>query len=437
MDGSGADKLDPEPFQLHVIGMGPEMNGSWSSATRKCLQTNPWIAGSLRHLQQVEAYGATKVELKGSPLDWIPLLAKQLQQHSAVLLASGDPLFFGIGRLLLEHFPPSVLVFHPHISSVQLAFSRLRIPWQSATVVSVHGRDPSELIRALQRGLSPIAVLTDGINTPAAIARIIQDLRLPVDYRFWVCSELGLRQERVQELDLVEAQRLTFPFLNLVVLQKQEVELPELPLLGIPDRSFYTFEDRPGLITKQEVRVLTLAQLQLQPEITVWDVGAGTGSLSIELARLVPSAKIFAIESHAAGVTLIKKNCQRFGVNNIQTIPKSAPDCLDGLPQPDRILLGGGGRDLPGILDLCCQRLKSGGVLVGNFATLESLVLTQETCQSLGFSVQMLQINLARSVRLSSSSEVEVSKTATRFAPLNPVTVLQAIKPKDFKNTHG
>lgn len=377
------------------------------------------IAGSAAQLDSLGEIAAEKRVMGRDIEAWLQQLSEDVQERDVVVLSSGDPLYFGIGRLLTERFPPEMLRFYPHVSSVQLAFSRLQIPWQSATVVSVHGREAEELETALRQGKSPIAVLTDGVHTPSAIARLIRDLHTPVNYRLWVCSDLGSGEERVEASTVEEAIARSFPRPNVTVLESiDEPPKPDaVPILGIPDEDFLTFSDRPGLITKSEVRVLTLALLQLPTRGIIWDVGAGTGSISIELGRLVPQAEIFAIEQKAAGVTLVHQNCDRFGVKNISVIPGTAPDALQNLPDPDRVILGGGGSKTPDILRVCMQRLRPGGILVANFATLENTAMANEVLNQAGWHVQMLQVNVARSAGIGS---------ATRFVPLNPVTILQA-----------
>jgi precorrin-6B C5,15-methyltransferase / cobalt-precorrin-6B C5,C15-methyltransferase len=406
--------------QLHVVGMGLEGPAGLATEAKRPIETATLITGSAHHLRHFALHPAQKLVLGSDIEDWISQLKKLLEHQSIVVLASGDPLFFGIGRLLTEHFPLETLVFYPHVSSVQLAFSRLRIPWQSATIVSIHGRATEQLEQALKKSASPIAVLTDGIHTPVAIAQLIKDLCLPISYKFWVCSQLGGAEERVEGFALEDVLPASFPMPNVVVLQSIETSAPPLPLLGIPDHAFYTFPDQPGLITKQEVRVLSLSLLRLMPQVLVWDIGAGTGSISIEVGRLVPDAQIFAVEQTAIGTSLIHRNCERFDVKNIQVVCGAAPAALMTLPDPDRIVLGGGGTRITEILNLCTERLKPGGVLVGHFATLEALHAAQVHLRTQGWSIHLLQVNLARSTAIGE---------ATRFVPMNPVTLLQAMKP--------
>ncbi len=408
-----------------VVGIGLEGLEGLSPAARGCLEGAVAIAGSEAQLKLVSGLAARQIPLGGDLATGLDILAEIA--GPVAVLASGDPLFYGIGRVLVERFGPEAIAFYPHPSCVQLAFARLGIPWQNATIVSVHGRAPDELEAALRQGKSPVAVLTDRDWTPGAVARAARELQPPVRYRLWVCAALGAATESIEEVPLAAAEARTFPMPNVVILQAEprEVDRDRLPIFGIADREFCTFADRPGLLTKQEIRMLSLGLLQLHPQATVWDVGAGTGSLSVEMARLLPAGKVYAIERAAAGLALIAKNCDRFGVGNVEAVAGSAPAALARLPAPDRIVLGGGGARVGEILQACAPRLRPGGVLVAHFATLEACAAAKALLARWGWPLHLLQVNLARSSPL----PVREGAAATRFVPLNPVTLLQAIKP--------
>ncbi|NEQ95212.1 MAG: precorrin-6y C5,15-methyltransferase (decarboxylating) subunit CbiE [Cyanothece sp. SIO2G6] len=416
---------------LHVVGIGLDGLAGLGPEAIACLQSVKVIGGSPTHLQHVADFAVETLPMGSDIGVWMEQVAAKLDTQSVVVLASGDPLFYGLGRLLTERFERRSLRFYPHVSSVQLAFNRLGIPWQSATVVSVHGRAPDQLEQAIKQGKSPIGILTDYQYTPGAIAHLIQTVRPPINYRLWVCSCLGSAQEQIEALDLtgpIPATILEHPFAqpNVVILEKQsqgDAIAPQTqPLFGIADADFHTFADQPGLITKQEIRALSLSLLQLRPGITVWDVGAGTGSLSVEISRLVPDAQVYAIEQNAAGLALIRKNCDRFGCSNLHAIAGTAPDVLADLPVPDRVILGGGGKRIDQIISLCCQQLRPNGVLVAHFATLETCMTAQSTLRQQGWTVELLQVNVARSAPLATTQ-------TTRFVPLNPVLLLRALPP--------
>ncbi|MDB9495099.1 precorrin-6y C5,15-methyltransferase (decarboxylating) subunit CbiE [Spirulina major CS-329] len=410
---------------VHVIGIG---RAGWSSlaiAEQNCLQQATVVVGSDRQLHSLHHLAGDLVPITHLQATLTEAKARWEQGDRLVILASGDPLCFGLGRLLLAYFPAAALVFHPHVSSIQLAFSRLKLPWQDAAIASVHGREPEELIRLLRRGVEKIAVLTDGVHHPGAIATLYQALDLPQIYRFWVCENLGGADERVFELDEAIAPSLTadqFAPLNVVVLVRQEEarSLPPLPIIGIPDQHFLTFRDRPGLMTKGEIRLAILGALALMPAQVVWDIGAGTGSVSVEIGRLCPTSQVFAIEKTAMGVNLIEQNAQRFQVQNLNAVSGAAPEALNHLPRPDRVFIGGSGGNLAAILSHCQDVLAPGGRLVLAMATLESIHTALEWLRSHDWPYDLAQWNVARSLPIAQSH---------RLAPLNPVTIITATPP--------
>ncbi len=418
---------------VQVIGIGLAGPKSLSAQTLALVNSATLLVGGKRHLV---AFKHLKKTVESWPLgDFTRVFAdlkSRLQAHpdtKAVILASGDPLFFGIGRLLLEAFPAEQLTFHPQVSSIQLAFSRLKLPWQDATLLSVHGRSEKLLIEAVKRGDSKIAVLTDGILTPQAIATLITALDFPVHYRLWVCENLGNDDERVSAHWPSELQGQTFASLNVVILVRQELEPQneaitrpesnELPLIGLPDAAFKGFADRPTLITKREIRLLILGALSPLDGETFWDIGAGTGSVSIELSRLCPNAQLYAIEKTAMGAALIRQNAERLAIAPIQTIQTQAPEALADLPSADRVFIGGSSGQLTAILDFLHRLVVRPKRIVLAIATVEHLsqVITWAKQSTIAnhWHYQLTQINISRSVPVG---------PLTRLLPLNPITLV-------------
>jgi precorrin-6Y C5,15-methyltransferase (decarboxylating) len=413
--------------QVHVVGIGLDGAVGLTDTGRQLIERATLLVGSDRHLNYFPNHPAPRLVL-GDFTQAIREIRTQLATDDTnkciVVLVSGDPLFFGLGRLLLEELPREQLTFHPHLSAVQLAFHRIKIPWQDARVISAHGRSLEELIQALQQGVEKIAVLTDGTNTPNAIARLLLGLDLSVSYEFWVCENLGGIDEQVKCLPLDAVVNEKFAPLNVVVLLRQSdaeqpLEVESLPMLGLPDETMLSFSDRPGLMTKREVRILILGELALQPEQIIWDIGAGTGSVSIEIARLSATSQVYAIEKTAIGTALIEQNCRRFQVKNVVSIHGSAPDILQQLPTPNRIFIGGSGGNLNLILDTCHARLLPNGVVVLALATVEHLNRTLDWLNSHRWQYRLLQVQLSRSVPVAQ---------LTRFTPLNPVTIVTATR---------
>ncbi len=407
---------------IHVVGIGLDGADGLVESVRQLVEQATLLIGSNRHLGYFPDHIGKRLVL-GDFTEAIEGLRQQLTTSGyIVVLVTGDPLFFGLGRLLLTQFPADQLTFHPHLSAVALAFNSIKVPWQDARIISAHGRSLDELTKALQQGADKIAVLTDGTNTPNAIARLLLALDLPSHYQFWVCENLGDKTERVQCWAIAELLEQSFAPLNVVVLLRQsnleQLDLATLPTLGLPDQLFLSFSDRPGLITKREVRLLVLGELALKPGQIVWDIGAGTGSVSIEIARLFPTSQVYAVEKTSAGTALIEQNCRRFQVENVISIHGTAPDILRNLPPSDHIFIGGSGGNLSQILATCSRRSPQ-AIIVLALATLEHLNEALTWFKDSGWHYQLLQVQLSRSVPLAH---------LTRFAPLNLVTILTATR---------
>ena len=411
---------------INVVGIGLDGELGLTKQAKQIIDRATILCGANRHLSYFPKHSAFKISLNNLQQD-IELIIKKATEEKVVILASGDPLFFGLGRLLLSKVPAEQLQFYPHLSSIQLAFSKLKIPWQDASFISVHGRDCDALIKHFKQGTDKIAVLTDDSNNPIEIANFYLSLKLSVAYSFHVCANLTQKDAIITSFTPQEVTKLSqlpqdsFAPLNVLVLIREDVikndlDLDSLPLFGIPDSAFLTFSDLPSLITKKEIRTTILAELKLQPQQTIWDIGAGTGSVSIEIARLCPDAAIYAIEKTAMGINLIEQNCQRFRVKNIYPISKKAPDALSELPTPNRIFIGGSGGNLSAILDTCKAKIASQGIIVIALATIEHFTTVIQWAQQNNWHYDLLQVQISRSIPIAN---------LTRFSPLNPVTIIK------------
>ncbi|MFZ4641054.1 MAG: precorrin-6y C5,15-methyltransferase (decarboxylating) subunit CbiE [Nodosilinea sp.] len=408
---------------IQVVGVGLDGRSGLPQRILDLIDGAQLLVGSSRHLSYFADSGAERWNLEdlSGGLERLQQWLTQGSPGMAVVLTSGDPLFFGLGRLLLAHLPAASLTFHPQVSAIQLAFSRLKLPWQGATLISAHGRSTDLLIAALRRGDGLIAVLTDAIHSPASLGQLVISLGLAHSYRLWVCENLGDARECLYDLTPLSVQQHTFAALNVVVLQRQSpTAAPNLPLLGLPDESFACFSDRPGLMTKRDIRIHILADLALQPDQILWDIGAGTGSVSIEINRLCPQSQVYAIEKTLAGITLIEQNRQNLGNPNLYPIHGVAPQVLQTLPDPHRIFIGGSGGNLTAILDACSQRLRPQGHIVLALATLEHLhslltwVKQTSTNQPQPWQVQLRQIQINHSTQVAHLH---------RWQPLSPITL--------------
>jgi precorrin-6B C5,15-methyltransferase / cobalt-precorrin-6B C5,C15-methyltransferase len=415
---------------INIIGIGLDgIEGLTPKLITKIKQSSI-LAGSDRLLNCFPDYQGKKIIFNDLTHNLTQIKDYYNQGNKITILATGDPLFFGIGRLLLQNFIPEKLAFYPHLSSIQLAFNKIKIPWHDSQIISLHGRNLESLIPLLKKGKDKIFILTDSRNNPPAIASLYLALNLPSSYYFYVAENLGSDQEQIYhfstptEIKKLSQQKTNFASLNVIILIRQglkenDLNLTELPIIGIPDQNFLTFSDRPGLLTKREIRLNILGELALKPNQIIWDIGAGTGSVSIEIARLSPTSSVYAIEKTAMGISLIQQNSQRFQVSNVIPINGEAPAILKDLPTPEGIFIGGSGGNLTEILEFCSQKLAIDGILVIALTTLEHFYdsLNWFKCHQMDYNVLNLQIS--RSVPINN---------LTRLTPLNPINLISVKK---------
>ena len=413
---------------IEVIGTDAGAPASLAEPQQRLLREADWIAAPRRlHSQLAPWLGdrhPARLLASDSPLELCNQLQALPPSTRAVVLASGDPLWFGIGRTLVERLGADRLRFQPAPSSLQLAFSRLGRPWQDAQWLSLHGRDPLALAQHLQQRPRALAVLTDPSRGGVEEVRtILRSSGLDTAYALWLCEALGHADERVQQLEPGDLTPSDLNPLHLVVLIAQPAPVPPheaLPLFGIEDGLFLQHDDRPGLMTKREVRIQLLADLELPDRGVLWDLGAGTGSVGLEALRLRPDLQLLAIERRGGGAPLIEANAERLGVRPAAVLEGDALALLPDLPDPDRVLLGGGGRARAALLQAVLTRLRPGGVVVIPLATLEALAELRPLLETAGCRVNLSQLQSWRGQPLAGG---------TRLAPMNPVLILKGTKP--------
>ncbi len=330
------------------------------------------VVGSPRQLSSTASLrspGAETVVLAG-PLD--PLFGRVADAsrdgRAVCVLASGDPGFFGIVRTLAARVGSALLRVHPAPSAVSLAFARLALSWDDAAVVSAHGRLLGDAVRAVRSSSQPsVAVLTSPDSPPQVVAAALIAAGEPTGCEAVaaVASRLGEPDEVVTVSDLAAIAGGTFDPMSVLVLTGR-ARRPAGPSLawGLAEAEF---DHREGMITKAEVRAVALGKLDLPPCGVLWDVGAGSGSVGIECGRLRPGLDIFAVERDPAQATRIRSNAARHRVS-LTVTEGAAPDALVGLPDPDRVFVGGGG---PEVLDAAIGRLRPGGVVVAAYAIVD------------------------------------------------------------------
>lgn len=370
---------------LSVIGVAPGY-GSFSPNALQALAEADVIIGAERQFSVLSHPDAGAVSFLNPELQrlhypspfsslWDTLLSHQCRR--IVLLASGDPLLFGLGGFLRQRLTPEHLRFYPAISSIQMAFAKVGLAWQEADLISLHGR-PLLSLRARLRRNGLYAFLTDSRSHPAAIATELVNAGF-AESDLWVCEELGNEAEQIRHFSATTLACYSQPFspLNVVIARTSGKGgvLPEFP--GISDDMFSTDGDQPGrgLLTKREVRLTALSLLQPFAGQVGWDIGAGCGGVAVEWARWEHQSEIHALEFHPERLRHLNINRERFGVvMNLHIHEGRAPAALEILPAPDTVFVGGGGAELPLILNACWARLSPGGTLVATAVTEDARV---------------------------------------------------------------
>lgn len=403
---------DMSQHKIYLVGAGIKGWEGFGAKALEIIGKSDVLVGAQRHLDIFADFKGEK-----QVLDDLPVMLDFLKSSDRriTVLSSGDPNFFGIARYLLRNLPKDRIEIFPNVTSVQYAFARIREPWDDALFVSVHGRGMKNAIDKIIAA-EKVAVLTDEKNTPAAIAEELMK-RGAEGYIAWVCEDLGLPTEKFTKTDIRGLAGLQASALNILILIKAwEPTLETWPVIGIDDEQFATARK---LITKQEVRAVTLAKLQLQNDLILWDVGAGSGSVSIEAGNLMPNGKVYALEKNPQYLTFLKENFRKFGARNALLIEAYAPDGIDDLPDPDRVFIGGSGGMLEEIIDAVDKRLKPDGRIVLNAVTLDTLIKAVEFLEDHGYTVEVTCVNVSRTRGL---SEYKL------FEAHNPVYIIDASK---------
>ena len=417
---------------IDVIGTDAGAPASLPAPQQTLLRAAAVIAAPQRLQAALQDWlGDAKPELLSSddPRALVDSLQSRAADQAVVVLASGDPLWFGLGRILCDRIGAERLRFHPAPTSLQLAFSRIGRPWQDADWVSLHGRDPEILASTLQKRPAALAVLTDPNQGGAGtVQQMLRSSGLEASTDLWLCENLGHPDERVQLIAPHAALPTDLQPLLIALLIAREPAAPDphqLPLFGLDDGLYLQHSDHPGLMTKREVRIQLLAELALPPQGVLWDLGAGTGSVGLEALRLRPGLQLLAVERRAGGAQLIQRNAQRLGVSPAAVLEADATTVLNGelpsqLSQPDRVLLGGGGAQRERLLQEVLTRLRCGGVVVIPLASIEALASVRPLLENAGLAVRVQQLQAWRGQPLGDG---------TRLAPMNPTLIVTGTKP--------
>ncbi|NRD79184.1 precorrin-6y C5,15-methyltransferase (decarboxylating) subunit CbiE [Bacillus sp. BRMEA1] len=392
---------------IKMIGIGDEGKVSLLPIYEKWIYESEILIGGKRQLSFFPDYHGETLAIESGLSSLVERLCSETRK--VVILASGDPLFFGIGSYLASKIQ---LEIYPYVSSVQLAFARMKERWQDAYFTSVHGRSMKGLVQRID-GKEKVAILTDKENSPNKIAQYLLSFGMS-EYQAYVGENLGSSNERCRWFNLEEMKDTEFSPLNVVILKK----IAEAPhwSIGIEDEEFFQRKPDKGLLTKKEIRTLSLSALRLKEESIVWDIGTCTGSVAIEAAKIAKEGQIFAIEKNEGDLENCKQNMAKFRVDATLFHGK-APEGLETFPDPDAVFIGGTAGGMGDILDICCSRLREGGRIVLNAATIENLSEALQAFKERGYHTEITLAQISRSKPI---------LNLTRLEALNPVYIMEA-----------
>ncbi len=410
------------PRKIHVLGIGDDGLDGLTAASRAQIEAAQLLIGPPQVLRGLPASKAERFEIAGD-LDAVIKKLESTGDKQVVFLASGDPLFYGTARFLCEKLGKDRFEVTPHVSSMQLAFARVKENWDEAYLTNLAAQSLERMVEKA-RTAEKVGIFTTEGTPPSAVAKALLERR--IDYfSAYICENLGAPDERVTQADLSDVATMEFSPLNVMILVRKP-NVPDRPaamlghrIFGNKDESFLQSQPKRGLLTPAEVRAMALAELDLGPTSIVWDVGAGSGSVAIEAAQVASGGQVFAIEMDPEDYHLIAANAERFAVTNLTPVLGQAPEAWSDLPVPDAIFIGGSGRHVPGIVEQAIGVLKPGGRVVVTVGSVESVVAVREVLNRLASDTSVWMLSISRGTE---------QLDRLRFESLNPTFVLRGVK---------
>lgn len=385
--------------RIHIIGIGDDGVDGLTRHARTLIEQAEVLVGPPTLLDKIQIGPSERLEI-GSDLEQLKQTLQQLDGRRAVMLAGGDPLFYGIARYLNESIGKDRFEVVPHVSSMQLAFARVKESWDDAYLSNLAVQPLDRVVDQI-RTAERVGLFTTEAISPSVVAEALLDRR--IDYfTAYVCENLGTPAETVTHGDLQTIRGQSFGPLNVMVLVRRRgaADRPSgsagRRLFGNPDDLFLQSRPKRGLLTPAEVRCIALAEMDLMPDSTVWDIGAGSGSLAIEAANIAQRGKVYAVEMDAEDYSLMLENAKMFPCRSLIPVHGQAPEAWKDLPDPDAIFVGGSGRVVPDLVRASLGRLAVAGRIVVNVSSPDNLVAVQQVLSEAGMTPDVRMVNIAR-----------------------------------------
>ncbi len=385
--------------RIHIVGIGDDGLDGLTRHARQLVDDAEVLVGAATLLDKIPNSPAQRIPVGGN-LDQLRDSIADTMGQRTVVLTGGDPLFYGIARFLTDAFGKERFEVVPHVSSMQLAFARVKESWDDAYLSNLATQPLDRVVDSI-RTAERVGLFTTEDVSPSVVAAALLDRR--IDYfTAYVCENLGTPDETVTQGELKSIKGQSFSAMNVMVLVRRRgaADRPsgsgQRRLFGNPDDLFLQSRPKRGLLTPSEVRCIALAEMDLTPTSTVWDVGAGSGSLAIEAASIAAKGKVFAIEMDAEDYGLMLENAKLFDVPSLVPVHGQAPAAFKDLARPDAIFVGGSGRIVPELVSESLKFLGDGGRIVVNVSSPDNLVAVQEVIETAGLEVDVRMINIAR-----------------------------------------
>lgn len=402
-----------------VIGIGDDGCTGLSSRAINAVSRAQVLAGGERHLAFFPEFDGHKIVLKKGIGQAIDELAELSAENNVCILASGDPMFFGIGSLVVRKMGPEHVEILPQPSAMQWALAKVGLKWDDAALLSVHGRSREGFLTRL-RSQAKAVCFTDSDHSPPVLAATMLE-HGEQGWRAWVCENLGGAEERVRRFTVEElAACEDVSPLNVLILQRTDPQWRPPPVVPhLHEDAYAKRMPKKGLITKREVRTLSLAAMHLRRDSVVWDIGAASGSVAIEAAMIASEGRVHAVEVEPESVAICRENVQRHAVDNVQVTEGRAPAVLAELEDPDAVFVGGSKGAMREMLATCFSRLRPGGRLVVNAITLDNVGEAYAAFGELGIVPELTMLNVSRGVPLA---------RYLRYEAQNPIHIFAATK---------
>ena len=414
-----------DPQKVYIVGISDDGIAALTSQACEIIEQAELLIGSEQALVLVDQQDCPAEQfLIGTNLSEVVDQISSASDKRVVVLAIGDPLFYGVARYLCDRLGKDRFEVLPHVSTMQLAFARVKESWEDAYLSNL-GTLPIERVIENIRIADTVGLFTSELHTPSKIAKALIERGIRY-FSAYICENLGSRNEVVTHCELDDIADQEFSDLNVMILVRKP-DVPDLAssntdqrLFGHSDDAFLQSRPKYGLVTPSEIRAMALAQMAITPQSIIWDIGAGSGSVAIEAARLASAGTVYAIEMDPDDHRLIDSNAERFNVKNIQAILGSAPQAWADLPDPDTVFVGGSGRSVCDIVQQAYTRVRPGGHVVASVGSIDNIGAIHSALNSQSCNVNVWMVNIARG-----TYQLE----RVRFDALNPCFLVAAQKP--------